>query len=231
MEEALRFLRAYEIWIYTFLAIGGLIYVRKLLLTWEEFRQAAFGLEQESAKSRLNQAASMLFLFISLGIGVFVLVSLIGPGVPIANPLLTPTLDLLATATTTLPAEFSEREVGAEPLAPQPADLPENAREGCEPGRIMLVEPEAGSEVSDVVTLTGTASIPNFGFYKYEVQRLGDPIWLTIQAWRTPKVDDELGTWDTRALPSGDYLLRLVVTDNEGNTLPACVIDVRINNP
>jgi hypothetical protein len=231
MEEALRFLRVYEFWIYSFLALGGLIYLRKFFLAWEELRVAAFGLERESAQSRLNQAAGMLVLVLSLGFGVFFLASFIGPSLPIAPPLSTPTLNPLATATTTLPAGSTNHEGLAEMVDTTPIPEGENVGEGCIPGQVMLEEPQNGSEVNGLVILTGSATIPNFGFYKYEVQRAQDPIWLTIQAGRQAIEDGELGPWDTRSLPSGDYLLRLVVSDNEGNSLPPCVIHVRVNNP
>jgi hypothetical protein len=103
--------------------------------------------------------------------------------------------------------------------------------EGCVPGQVMLTQPENGEEISGIVTLEGTADIENFGFYKYEVARPGETIWLTIQAGRTIVQDGELGQWDTRTLESGDYSLRLVVTDNEGNSIEPCVIQVRVNNP
>jgi hypothetical protein len=105
MEEALRFFRAYELWVYLVLALGGLIYIRKFILAWEEMRAAAFGLERESAQSRLNQAAGMTVLLLMIGIAVFALVTFIVPSFPGSNPLLTPTLDLLATHTATLSAE------------------------------------------------------------------------------------------------------------------------------
>jgi hypothetical protein len=232
MEEALRFLRTYEFWIYSILAIGGLIYIRKFFLAWEELREAAFGLERESAQSRLNQAASMLIMLLAIGFGVFFLVSFVSPTVSGANPLLTPTLDLLASPTTTLAVEEvtlngSDTTSSETPLPPP---IP-NVIEGCTPGQVMITDPENGSMVSGVVTIVGTAQAPNFGFFKYEVQRAGDPIWLTILAVRESKLDEELGPWDTRALPPGEYQLRLVVTDNEGNSLPPCVIQVRVDNP
>jgi hypothetical protein len=232
MEEALRFLRTYEFWIYSILAIGGLIYIRKFFLAWEELREAAFGLERESAQSRLNQAASMLIMLLAIGFGVFFLVSFVSPTVSGANPLLTPTLDLLASPTTTLQVEEVTLN-GSDTTnseTPQPPAIP-NVIEGCTPGQVMITDPENGSLVSGVVTIVGTAQAPNFGFFKYEVQRAGDPIWLTILAVREQKLDEELGPWDTRALPPGDYQLRLVVTDNEGDSLPPCVIQVRVDNP
>jgi hypothetical protein len=81
------------------------------------------------------------------------------------------------------------------------------------------------------VTLTGTADIPNIGYYKYEFSPLGTENWSTIQAAHKVVQDNQLGTWDTTGLVSGDYLLRLVVTDNQGQELPACVLQVRVTAP
>jgi hypothetical protein len=230
MAEALRFFRAYEFWIYTILALGALIYIRKFVLAWDELRGAAFGLERESAQSRLNQAASMLVLLLTMGVAVFLMVTFVAPSVPGAFPLNTPTLDLLATPTTTLPAttpgESEAMGVTATPPTVEPA-----GGEGCVPGQVMFTSPDDGAEVTEVITLTGTADLQNFGFYKYEVKRPGDPIWLTIQAGRNPVVDGALGQWDTRTLSTGEYLLRLVVTDNQGNSPSPCTIKVYVNNP
>jgi hypothetical protein len=232
MEETLRFLRTYEFWIYSILAIGGLVYIRKFFLAWEELREAAFGLERESAQSRLNQAAGMLIMLLAIGFGVFFLVSFVSPTVSGAIPLLTPTLDLLASPTTTLQAEEVTINGGDPTNSETPLPPPStNIGEGCTPGQVMISEPENGSTVGGVVSIVGTAQAPNFGFFKYEVQRAGDPIWLTILAVREAKLDEELGPWDTRALPAGDYQLRLEVTDNEGNSLPPCVIQIRVENP
>ena len=104
MEEALSFFRAFEVWIYLILGFGGLYYIRKFVLAWQELREATFGLERESAQSRLNQSASVLVLLLTMAVIVFILVYFVSPVVPSANLLATPTLDLLATATTTLPA-------------------------------------------------------------------------------------------------------------------------------
>jgi hypothetical protein len=82
-----------------------------------------------------------------------------------------------------------------------------------------------------LIVVEGTADIQNFGFYKYEVARPGETVWLTILAGRDIIRDGELGQWDTRTLAPGDYMLRLVVTDNQGESLEPCVIQVRVNNP
>lgn len=229
MDETLRFFRTYEMWMYVILALAGLVYIRKFILAWEELRAAAFGLERESAQSHLNQAAGMLILLFLMAVGIFLLVSFVAPAFPTSNPLSTPTMDILASPTSTLPTEdgtASPTEEGDLATATVPV-----VGEGCIPDQIMITDPVDGSEINDVIVVRGTANIPNFGFYKYETARPGETIWLTIQAGREIKQDSELGQWDTRTLASGDYMLRLIVTDNQGESLEPCIIRVRVNNP
>lgn len=102
--------------------------------------------------------------------------------------------------------------------------------EGCTPGQIEWSFPKAGDQVSATVELKGTINVPNLGFYKYEYAKSGEEIWNTIAAGKQPKVDGQIGFWNTSLLEPGDYLLRLVVADNENNLFPACKIPVRIAN-
>ena len=82
MEEALRFFRAFELWIYLLLGLGGLFYLRRFILAWQELRGAVFGLERESAQARLNQAASVLVLLLTMAVTEFFLVSFVAPSMP-----------------------------------------------------------------------------------------------------------------------------------------------------
>lgn len=217
---------------YVILALAGLVYVRKFILAWEDLRRAAFGLERESAQSNLNQAAGMLVVLFVMAAAIFVLVSFIAPIFPASNPLLTPTMDLLASPTTTLIEEMADDSVSTPTL--DTLSLTATVQvvgEGCVAGQIMVSEPVDGADVTGVIAVKGTANIQNFGFYKYEIARPGETVWLTIQAGREIVQDSELGQWDTRTLAPGDYMLRLVVTDNQGESLEPCVIRVRVNNP
>jgi hypothetical protein len=101
---------------------------------------------------------------------------------------------------------------------------------GCVPDEIMLTSPRPGEEIRGTVTLSGTADIPNFGFYKYEIAPVGTTNWATISAGAKPVTDGELGKWDTTALANGDYFLQLVIIDNVGQTIEPCVIAVRVAN-
>ena len=228
MEEALRFFRAYEIWIYLLLGLGGLIYIRKFTLAWQELRDSAFGLERENAQSRLNQAASVLVLLLALAVTQFVLVSFVAPSVPGANPLFTPTLDLLATPSTTLPPETPGPE-GTPATATATQEIGISTPDtGCIPGQVMITSPEDGDEISGIVDIMGTANIPNFGFYKLEMKRTEETNWLTILAGDEAKINDTLGTWNTSLLSPGNHQLSLVVADNQGQTQTPCIIQVRV---
>jgi hypothetical protein len=138
-------------------------------------------------------------------------------------------LNLLATATAVLPLETPNPDLMATPtLNPGDSQL---TGQGCVPGSVAITFPKEGDTVSGVVKVEGTADIPDFGFYKYEISRPEDSIWLSLNAGEAPVRDGVLGEWITDMLPEGDYMLRLVVVDNKGQTLPACIIQVRVSQP
>jgi len=227
MEEALRNLKTFEVWIYLLLGFGGLFFIRKFVLAWQELRVAAFGLERQQAQARLNQAASILVLLLTIAVAEFVLVSFIAPSVPGASPLLTPTLDLLATPTTTL--AVSESPAGNFPQATlTPTTTAQSVVSGCETDSIEITSPQNGQEISGAVEIVGTANIPNFGFYKFDMKRPEESNWQTLQAGNQVRINESLGVWDTRRLPPGDYQLSLTVVDNQGLASQPCIVQVRV---
>jgi hypothetical protein len=228
MEEALSFFRAFEVWIYLLLGLGGLIYIRRFILSWQELREAGFGLERERAQSRLNQSASVLVLLLTMAVAEFVLVSFIAPSVPGATPLLTPTLDLLATPTYTLPPVTPQGTQNVSDLTPTVVQGTASAS-SCIPGKIEITSPKDGQEVNGVVEVMGNANTPNFGFYKYEMKRPDETTWRTIQAGNAVVQNGaKLGDWDTSTYPPGEYQLGLVVVDNQAQPSAHCMITVRV---
>jgi hypothetical protein len=223
MASILRFFVLYAPLVYMLLVVGLLLASRNLSRSLKEKRISVFGLEREIAQRRANQAIAFLVIVLLLAVGELVLSSFLAPGMPASALLDTPTVNLSAVPTNTLSPEFLRTLTTGTPAATQGAEA-----SGCIPGQIMLTSPKSSAEVSGQITLKGTASIPNFGFYKYEVAPAGSENWATLQAGRDVVVDGNLGLWDTTALTPGDYLLRLVVTDNQGQALPPCVVKVRV---
>ena len=231
MEEAIRFFRTFEIWVYILLGLVGLFYIRKFVLAWDDLRNAGFGLERDHAQSRLNSSATILVMLIFLAVAEFVLVTFVAPTMPGATPLSTPTLGLLSTATSTIspagtqaPSDLTNAVPGVVPtvvFAATPGG-------GCLSGQIELTSPQNDQEVSGVVEVMGNADIPNFGFYKIEMKLPDAPNWLTIQAGNIPVAQGKLGDWDTRSLNPGEYQLGLVAVDNQARISPPCVVQVRV---
>lgn len=222
MADFYKFLASYEVLIYILLAIGAMFSFRWLWRSWREWQVAVFSLEREFSARRLGRSAAISILITILFCAEFSMATFILPGLPADYFLTTPTLDLISTPTGTLSPEM---------MTQFSSQLPQTAAAGstgCVPNQIMISFPEAGNEIKGAVELIGTVNIPNFGFYKYEVAPLGSDTWATISARRTIVNNDSLGPWDTTALTPGDYQLRLVVTDNQGQLLPACIVTVRV---
>jgi len=223
MAALYRFLTTYEALIYLVLATGALFAARWFWRSWQEWKQASFKLEREFSLRRLSQASALLLLIGMMACGEMVMASFVIPGLPAQAFLATPTLDLFSQGASTRPP-------GLLTTTAEPAS--EAARSsGCTPGQVFLRSPEPGAEVSGVIELQGTVEIADFGFYKYEVSPRDSNTWATISAGRAAVRDGRLGGWDTTALTPGDYLLRLVASDNQGRVLPACVIPLRVVAP
>ena len=222
MAEIYKFLASNEVLIYIVLAIGALFSFRWLWRSWREVQTAVYSLERQFSSRRFGQSAAISIFIVTLFCVEFFMASFIIPGLPAEVFLLTPTLDLISTPTGTLSPDMLTQ------FANQPPQAPVANAAGCTPNQIMITSPEPGDEVKGTIELVGTVNIPNFGFYKYEVAPLGSDTWATISAGRTTVVNGPLGGWITTALTPGDYQIRLVVTDNQGQALPACVVPVRV---
>jgi hypothetical protein len=227
MSYVYRSLETYEPLIYISLAIFGLFVFRRMWVTWREWRNSVYTLEREFALGRLGRATTLGFLVLALFFVEFYIATFVAPALPASNLLITPTLDLLASPQVTLPFVDSTQVALTPVTTVQPI---QNGMSGCVADKIMITSPKSGEEVSAVVDLIGTANIPNFGFYKYEIAPIGTKNWETISADREPKKDASLGKWNTLSKGNGDYFLRLVITDNVGNSLEPCVIAVRVLN-
>jgi hypothetical protein len=228
MEELLRFLEQYEAWIYALLGVVVFIYFRKLIVEWQEWRSSVFGLERESAQRRLSATLAVVALIALLAAAEFVLVSFVAPVYPIAQALQTPTIAVLSTPTQ---AFAVAGETDSESIALAATEVVE-ANGGCSPGVLDWTYPTQGESVYGIVKLKGTANLANMGFFKYEFREAGSDTWVTIAA-QNGQIDDQEfeGSWNTQVLVPGDYLLRLVMMDNENQNLPACEIAVRVIPP
>jgi hypothetical protein len=226
MKTIIDFFIRFAPFIYLLLTVGLILGIRRLFLARSETREAIYGLEREIAHHHSSQAISTLTLIGFLALAEFVLIVFLGPNLPALARLPTSTMNAIAISTSTLSPEVMGTLGARTPDVTATVQL-----SGCIPGVINITFPKAGDEIKGSITLIGDANIPDFGFYKYEFSPRDSESWLAVEANRKPVINDKLGTWDTTSIAQGDYQLRLVVTDNQGNELPACVIPVRIKTP
>lgn len=232
MSDALRFFVQYEALLYFLLGVGGIIYLYRFWGAWQELRLAVYGLEREAARARVNQTAIVLFVLLLSAVLVFVMVTFVATTLPAQALLATPTLDLSVQTPEALrtmtPASGDAIVLASATALPTVSiDLAT-----CVEDQLFISSPESGATLRGDVEVRGTVDVSNFGFYKFEVARASEELWLTIQAGRSLVQDDVLvENWDTSLLPAGDYVLQLVVIDNEGQELDPCRIPVRIEAP
>jgi len=84
---------------------------------------------------------------------------------------------------------------------------------------VVITSPAPNSEVSGVVSITGSASTSNFAFFKVEFGAGPNPnAWTLVgNTHETPVVNGQLETWDTTRLADGEYTLRLQAVKTDGN--------------
>jgi hypothetical protein len=230
MDVVLRFLEENELWIYLVAGAAAALTLRWLLRAWHDWRNSVFGLEREIVQRKLAARLTVLFLLGLLILVEFLTVSFVIPAYPSIVTLPTATLDLLATPTATLSADAQSTGTPG----PSTSELPTAgapSSEGCTPGQIEWTIPKSGDSISATAELKGTVNVPNLGFYKYEFSQPGTDTWTTIAAGNSPLVNGTIGYWNTSQLPAGDYMLRLVVVDNQNVFFPACIISVRVTSP
>jgi len=224
MQAFLRFLRAYENFIYLFLGAALFLYLLRFFSALQEREVATFALEREEADSKMRNSLLGVGLTLLLGVMIFSLVTYVSPSKSkVVLP--TPTPNLLAAGATASP---EVTPVGT----PTPLPTPAVTTAGCKPDEVEITTPKTGDTLQGEVDIEGTAFIPNFGFYKIDIAPATRALFLTIYASHTPVKKGKLvEKWDTSTLPPGDYVLQLVVVDSAGKALPPCRLKVHIAPP
>lgn len=224
MAEVLRFFVQYESALYFILGLGGILYLYRFWLAWQEVSSAVYELEREASRTRLNQAAGVLFFLLLVALVIFVMVTFVAATLPAQELLATPTLDLSSSLPGTPSGQETVTVLTATPLPTVSIDPT-----ACVADSLNIAAPESGEVLRAAIEIRGTVDVPNLGFYKLEYARAEEELWLTIQAGRSIVRDDVLvEAWDTSRLPAGNYVLQLIVIDNAGEELDPCRVPIRI---
>ncbi len=252
-----RLIARYALPLYLLGGLGLVYYVFSALQARQRQAVAMFALEREDALRQSRRAWLMAGLCVLLSIGVYGVGAFVVPRLPPTHAEQTPAVALLFTPTplpttpptptaTFLPTPTFAPVPTVPPIAtpldrPPDTPTPQGGVEGqqatelaaCTSAGTQIVSPHNGDHLSGVVEVRGTASLPEFSFYKFELQWPDSEEWVTIQTFDVPVAGGVLGYWDTTPLAAqpGAYKFRLVVVDATGNYPEPCVISVVVEPP
>ncbi len=237
MAESFRFFQDYESIIYFVLGIGLIVYGWRFWRAWQEMSGSIFGLEQVNAQRRLNQTAIVIFMILVMGFVVFSLVTFaplrasetsLGQNTPIVVN----SNDGLPVGTNQTELTETPTEVVG-PALPTPLSTVIVDPEGCVPGEIEITSPSNGEVIQGVVMVEGVVNVENFGYYKFEISKAQEEAWLPIQVGRSlvPEEGPLIEEWDTSIIPPDNYVIQLVVLDNDRGKYPPCRLLIRIESP
>ena len=97
---------------------------------------------------------------------------------------------------------------------------------GCTDPGALISAPEAGDTVDGVITLTGTARIASFAYYRVEVRPDAAAIFNLYARFETAVTDGELAEINTALYGSGLHWIRLTVVQPNGEFPTPCAIPV-----
>lgn len=247
MNVILSWLSRQVIWIGVICLLGAVGYAASAILARRRRDTAQFTLEREVYQQRMARAGLVTLLFLMLAATVFTisiywaptpgddLVATVTPSsglftlTPAPN---LPNATLNASGTVTQVIISAPESLGAATPLPAPTAVSQDMLQpDCPDPGAQLTFPTAGSDLSGVVEVLGTASVNAFSYYRFEVIFPGSETPNFVAQVDKSVDNGSLGFWDIsdamRYPPGGPYRFRLVVVDIYGNTT-ACIIPVNI---
>jgi hypothetical protein len=94
-------------------------------------------------------------------------------------------------------------------------------------GQVAITSPTADVELRGIVPIEGSASFPDFQFYKVEYSTVNQPnLWRAVsQTYGQPVVNGVLDQWNTTVLgDGGGYSLKLTGVDNRAQEICQAIV-------
>jgi hypothetical protein len=90
----------------------------------------------------------------------------------------------------------------------------------CPRPEVCISFPPMDATLRGIIQFRGTATRPNFQYYKFEFRPENDKAWNFLGRSDWPVTNGLLMEWNTTQIPAGVYWLRLTVVDKSGNYWP-----------
>jgi hypothetical protein len=245
MPELIIAVRDYAGWLYVGLALLALRELVILLRSGREHDVAMFRLQREAATGRAVRALITLFLLATIGMGVFLVSAVLAPALPYRatfqahrdEPLIeTPPTVVLPTDTPTPPPAVPTRRVPrivtAPPETPEPTSVTA-AGGACSNPDLQILSPEAGAVVGTDLQVAVTVRFPPASGRSFRLelgQGAAPTSWRALGEPRTEPAEALVVGELPHDLPSGPYVLKLVLAEPSGDVLPenVCQLPFRV---
>ncbi|MEZ4615677.1 MAG: hypothetical protein R2867_09210 [Caldilineaceae bacterium] len=252
MSILIDYVATYAPWIYFICGVVALYQMYRTWLVRAERRQAVFSLEREKAVRDLgNIFSTALLLLIIMGITYFTSTTLVKALEPLVQEAVSPSPELnfdLPATNTPLPvtptpvlvAQLTPFATATADLAtptPLVAEIPPTATPApivqapvCANGNSIILRPGSNETVRGVITVFGTANLPDMQYYKIEYTPAGAANWVYLAGDQNVVVNGVLANIDSNVLGNGAWTLRLVVVDKTGNYPEPCQLTIFVEN-
>jgi hypothetical protein len=247
MERVVEILSDYQWWIYGVLGLILLFYLRRAILARRNGARSIFKLEQEQARGRYSRSVAISAVILLVMVAVFLVSNPMAPS-PVVTPEPTPTVTTGPLAASTLTPTPPPATITSTPTPtqvrptrpPQPTTTAEFVETptpavrpaACSNPGVQITSPGVNQAITGNLPIRGTASIPNFQYYKVEVGPGSSPRdheWTVVGQLHERTVSGGvLETFNSGAYPAGIYTLQLVVVDQTGNYPEPCRVTIRI---
>jgi hypothetical protein len=257
MDRFYVFIIRNDIWIYFLCGLALIWYFSQLWQARRLLRQAMFSLEEERGKLIQRTALSAIFIlllivggitYVNIEVAPTLPPGLLDPPTPTPNifatfsapsssvgtpqPDRTPTLGIAPTVTLRGQSGsdiFDDETPGAPTNTPVPTLPP--VTEACN-SQAAITSPPAGITATGPVTFFGTAANENFG--RYDLQALGPQTegeWVSLldAPVGEPVLDNILGRFDFANWLSGEYVVRVLITNPAGEEVGQCGIQITVD--
>ena len=222
MTRLLLLVRAVAPIVYFLTAVGLFLGIRSLLRARGTLSIAQFSLEREQAQEQGGRAITQIIVLVELALLAFVLSTTTYRAFDSFNqsdaPATTPAPERLETFTPAalggpleVPTQSGDSEL-APIRTPRPSPtaagtlLPADDPTGCIAEQANIDIPDNGQIITQVESVFGTATIENFGYYRFEIRSMetgGDfgVIGGAASDYSSPVTDGPLGSIVPRAVP------------------------------
>lgn len=241
--------------LYIFVAIGVLWYGRKLMIARQSYRASYYELERDIAKFERSNYITILILLFEFALFVIGIQRVVAPTVR-AEAGIEQKIEVIAedgvfdtptpsrsdntaidpSGVNLTPDDLNLRVLATPTLTPTPVGtiVPNApAPRGCDTPDAMLQVPANGMRVFEPITIIGTATSPDFAFFRFEISGPQTGESFAILEEKTQPVTEigEMGQFVPAFYEPGEYQFQVTVFDTTNILKASCMVNIYISAP